>query len=124
MSWRRNQLIKFSYEKFPSLIPFQNPVKESWTSSTHNNLKIAIKNHYSIVQNDTCAYCRLPIRFAGYGEPIEHIFPKSLKIKWMFHPFNLCLSCYGCNTKKQDKDTLVDINLHPDILPYFSSRTR
>lgn len=40
---------------------------------------------------------------------IEHIVPKSLKPNWMYEPFNLCLSCKLCNTKKgHRKKTLVD----------------
>lgn len=114
MSWRKDQKINYSYEKYPlNTRANTKPVKSSW--STNKKLKEDIKNHYSIVQNDTCAYCRLPIlRFDGYGEPIEHIVPKSLKVKWMFHPLNLCLSCYGCNTKKSDQDTLINQATHID----------
>lgn len=108
MSLRRNQKIKFRYDKNPLISPVINPSDKGWTSSGNKKLKKEIKNHYSIVQNDTCAYCRLPVRYDGYGEPIEHIVPKSIMVKWMFHPENLCLSCYGCNTKKSDKDTLVN----------------
>lgn len=115
MSWNKNQKIKFSYEKHPNNIrPITNPTKKSWTASTNKNLKNNIKNHYSIIQDNKCAYCRLPVRYDGYGEPIEHIVPKSIKIKWMFHPLNLCLACYACNTKKSDKNTLIISNNHPD----------
>lgn len=115
MSWNRNQKIKYSYEKHPNNNPtLTNPTKKSWTASKHKEFKAKIKEHYSIVQDNKCAYCRMNVRFEGYGEPIEHIVPKSLKTKWMFHPLNLCLACYACNTKKSDKDTLVDINTHPD----------
>jgi uncharacterized protein (TIGR02646 family) len=114
MSLRKNQKIKHSYEKNISILPIVNPTKAGWLSSSNKKLKKDIKNHYSIVQDDICAYCRLPVRYDGYGEPIEHIVPKSIMVKWMFHPKNLCLSCYGCNTKKSDKDTLVSRLLHID----------
>lgn len=115
MSWNKNQKIKFSYERHPNNNPIiTNPTKKSWTASTNKGLKTKIKSHYSIVQDDKCAYCRMPVRYNGYGEPIEHIVPKSLKTKWMFHPLNLCLACYACNTKKSDKDTLINNTIHPN----------
>lgn len=82
--------------------------KDSWSSSRYTQIKKQIKFHYSVVQNDICPYCREEIRYGGYGEPIEHIYPKSLEPKWMFEPRNLCLSCYGCNSKKHNKITTID----------------
>lgn len=108
MSWRKDQIIKYSYDKYPGLNPIKKPRKETWTSSTGEALKKKIKYHYSIVQDNKCAFCRTPVRHEGYGEPVEHIVPKSKKLKWMFHPYNLCLSCYGCNTKKGFKNTLIN----------------
>jgi uncharacterized protein (TIGR02646 family) len=111
MSWRKNQKIKYSFEKNSTIIPEENPLStDEWKTNTE--LKDLIKTHYSIIQDDLCAYCRTYLRINGYGEPIEHIVPKSDKLKWMFHPKNLCLSCYGCNTKKGTKNTLVNISAH------------
>lgn len=108
MTWKRNQKIKYDY----GILYNQNIPKPrkstSWSNSSYNKIKIYIKKHYSIFQDNKCAYCRLPINFGGYGEPIEHIVPKSHKNFWMFHPRNLCLSCYGCNTKKSNKNILVN----------------
>lgn len=108
MSWRKNQSISHTYDQFPGNTPVKPRRKNTWDSKTRKikELKEKIRKHYSIVQNYTCAYCRVPIRFEGYGEPIEHIVPKSKKFRWMFHPFNLCISCWACNTKKQHKNTL------------------
>ena len=101
---KKNQKIKvhynFSGDRNAPLVKSLN----DWNNN--EALKKWIKFHYSIVQDDTCPYCREKIRRGGYGEPIEQIFPKSLGLNWMFKPSNLCLSCYGCNTKKQDKPTL------------------
>lgn len=106
MTWKRNQKIKYPYNlQYTGPIP--KPRKStSWSNSTYDKIKKEIKKHHSIFQDNKCAYCRLPINFGGYGEPIEHIVPKSHKVFWMFHPKNLCLSCYGCNTKKSDKEVL------------------
>ena len=108
MIWKKNQKIKFSFDKshlFKQIIPRK---LKSWELSSYKKVKNNIKYHYSIVQSDICAYCRTPIRFDGYGEHIEHIVPKSKKFRWMFHPENLCLSCFGCNKKKKDENTLVN----------------
>lgn len=106
MTWRKNSLIKFPYNhKRSHTIPKPNTTK-GW-GKLHKKLYDHIKFHLSVVQTDICAYCRMPIRFLGYGEPIEHIFPKSLNPRWMYHPKNVCLSCYGCNTKKGDQNTRI-----------------
>jgi uncharacterized protein (TIGR02646 family) len=108
MNWRKDQKIRYSFSKsslFKQTIPLS---VKAWEASAHKKLKTNIKYHYSIVQSDICAYCRTPIRFEGYGEHIEHIVPKSKKFKWMFHPENLCLACFGCNVKKKDENTLVN----------------
>ena len=87
-------------------------------------LKSKIKYHYSIVQDNKCAYCREEIRFDGYGEAIEHIIPKSKKYKFMFHPKNLCLACYGCNTKKSTKNPLIkDLSQYGDEYDDFPNKS-
>lgn len=96
-----------------------NPPKttKDWTASRFTGLKKRIKEYYSAIQEDVCPYCRLELRRGGYGEPIEHIVPKDDFTDWMFEPFNLALSCYGCNTKKNSKTTLTDITI-PLPRPY------
>lgn len=105
--WQKNHKIKADYLVVRN-IAFDRPTDHTvWSNSEYDELKKHIKFHYSVMQNDTCAYCREPIRFDGYGEPIEHIVPKNHAPGWMFEPKNLCLSCYGCNTKKSVKVTLI-----------------
>lgn len=106
MTWRKNNVIKYDYGHLgEKTIPEKVKDHNDW-KSTKEALKKYIKFHLSVVQDNTCAYCREEVNFNGYGEPIEHIVPKSLKKNWMYHPKNLCLACYGCNTIKLDKDTL------------------
>jgi uncharacterized protein (TIGR02646 family) len=85
-----------------------NPNTESkhWNLPCYTELKANIKEHYSLIQNDKCCYCKMRLRFAAYGEPIEHVVPKSDRPQWMFVPKNLALSCYTCNTKKNADNTL------------------
>jgi hypothetical protein len=82
---------------------------KDWTASKYKTLKERIKYHYTVVQDEICPYCRTDLRRGGFGEPIEHIVPKDEFPRWMFEPLNLALSCYGCNTKKNAKNTLVNI---------------
>ena len=115
MNWRKDQIIKHSFAKSGLFIRTIPRKIKSWDLSNYKKLKGNINYHYSVVQNDTCAYCRTPLRFGGYGEHIEHIIPKSKKFRWMFHPENLCLSCFGCNVKKKEENTLVnDFNFYGD----------
>jgi len=110
MAWRKSSKIKFPYNESVKGKTFTIPVltdHKKWSDTKYNSLKKHIKYHLSVVQDNICAYCREPIHFNGYGDPIEHIVAKSLKPKWMFHPKNLCLACYGCNTKKSSKETMV-----------------
>lgn len=85
-----------------------NPNNEggNWSLPCYNALKAYIKEHYSILQEDVCCYCKINLRHGGYGEPIEHIVPKKDRPQWMFLPINLALSCYPCNTKKNADNTL------------------
>ena len=77
-----------------------------WSLGCYDVLKGFIKTHYSVIQDDLCCYCKVSLRHAAYGEPIEHIVPKSDRPRWMFEPRNLALSCYPCNTKKSADNTL------------------
>lgn len=109
--WNKNQKIRADYQIIKTVVIDRPSDHKDWSESKYNKLKERIKFHYSVVQNDTCAYCREQVRFDGYGEPIEHIIPKSTASEWMFEAKNLCLSCYGCNTKKSTTNTyLKDYN--------------
>ncbi len=79
---------------------------ENWSLGCYGGLKNHVKRHYADLQEDICVYCRIDVNYGGYGEPIEHIVPKSDKPEWMFEPRNLALSCYPCNTKKKADNTL------------------
>lgn len=125
MTWGKNQKIKYPCDKHPKFVQRIPRQKNTWSASSNNKLKGTIKYHYSIVQDDKCAYCRQPLRFDGYGEPIEHIVPKAEKFKWMFHPINLCLACYGCNTKKGTQNTLVnDFSFYGDGYSDFPNNSK
>ncbi len=87
------------YAELISINPHDNG--EDWSLGCYANLKASIKEHYSILQEDVCFYCKINLRHAGYSEPTEHIVPKSDKPQWMFEPRNLALSCIPCNTKKR-----------------------
>lgn len=99
---------EYSFSNSEEQIIDENPpiVKEDWDKSTFSNIKNDIKRHLAKFQRRRCAYCRKTVNVVGKGVPTDHIVPKNLKPTWMFIPSNLCLSCWGCNSKKKDKDPL------------------
>lgn len=90
---------------------------KDWSLHCYKGMKEHIKEHYSVLQDDICFYCKINLRFGGYGEPIEHIVPKDDKPEWMFEPKNLALSCYACNTKKNAENTLSSTSITSTSYP-------
>ncbi len=83
--------------------------KDDWEKKCLNDFKGRFRRDMLPKQNYRCAYCRLELHTNEVTPEIEHIVPKNLKPNWMYEPFNLCLSCKLCNTKKgHRKKTLVD----------------
>ena len=85
--------------------PFDNN-SEDWEKTCLSGFKDRIRRYYLKKQNRRCAYCRTVIRISQASSEIEHIVPKSFNPRWMYEPFNLCLSCKICNTKKSTKSVL------------------
>lgn len=85
---------------------------EHWKDPCLDGFKKNIRTYYKKKQNECCAYCRTEIQDNQASPEIEHIIPKDLKADWMYMPFNLCLSCKLCNTKKgHTKPVLKDDSL-------------
>lgn len=83
--------------------------KGDWEKKCLDGFKGRFRRDMLPKQNYRCAYCRLELHTNEVTPEIEHIVPKNLKPNWMYEPFNLCLSCKLCNTKKgHRKKTLVD----------------
>lgn len=83
--------------------------KGDWEKNVWMGLREGLGGICFLKQNYRCAYCRLELHTNEVTPEIEHIVPKNLKPNWMYEPFNLCLSCKLCNTKKgHRKKTLVD----------------
>lgn len=83
--------------------------KDHWEKDCLKGFKRRFRKDMLPKQNYRCAYCRLKLHSNEVTPEIEHIVPKNLKPDWMYEPFNLCLSCKLCNTKKGHvKKTLVD----------------
>jgi uncharacterized protein (TIGR02646 family) len=79
--------------------------KIAYRKSKYNNP--AIKAALIAETNGKCAYCEsLPLHVT-YGD-IEHIMPKSVDPNLTFDWQNLTLACDICNTKKADKEGLID----------------
>lgn len=52
-----------------------------------------------------CCYC--PKNLTYEQATIDHVFPKSKGGKREID--NICIACPDCNTKKGDKETIIDI---------------
>lgn len=82
---------------------------EHWKKDCLDDFKKRFRKYMLRKQHYRCAYCRLEIHDNEANAEIEHIVPKNLKPDWMYEPFNLCLSCKLCNTKKgHTKKILID----------------
>lgn len=73
---------------------------DHWAKSCLDGFKKRLKDYLKKKQNECCAYCRMELHDNEASPEIEHIVPKDSKADWMYMPFNLCLSCKLCNTKK------------------------
>lgn len=94
--------------------------KDHWEKNCLKDFKRRFRRDMLPKQNYRCAYCRLELHPNEVTPEIEHIVPKNLKPDWMYEPFNLCISCKLCNTKKGHvKKTLVDESV--DVLPRDSA---
>lgn len=85
-----------------------NPVvsKEDWSKNDFTSLKRYVRFTHYQTQKRRCVYCRRKLNPLGVNEHIDHIVARSLKTGWMFKPRNLVLSCYQCNTQKQDASAI------------------
>lgn len=85
------------------------PLGDHWFNPCLSQFKKRIRKYVLKQQNGLCAYCRLELHENEATPEIEHIVPKNLKPKWMYEPYNLCVSCKMCNTKKgYTKQVLMD----------------
>lgn len=80
-----------------------------WSNDEFTDIKATIKNHYKVVQNYTCPYCKVVNpNTHGMVWDIEHIIAKDTKPIFMLEPRNLCVACKDCNGAKSNKDVLVN----------------
>lgn len=92
---------------------------DDWEKTCLSEYKLRAREYYRKKQNRRCAYCRTIVRTSQASPEIEHIVPKSDKPDWMYEPFNQCVSCKMCNTKKSTRNVLSNKNV--TILPRKSA---
>jgi uncharacterized protein (TIGR02646 family) len=66
-----------------------------------------IKSELLLETQEKCAYCESKLTHVTYGD-IEHITPKSARPELSFEWLNLTVACDVCNTKKSNKEGLID----------------
>ncbi|MBL5863511.1 HNH endonuclease [Serratia fonticola] len=89
---------------------------KEWDSIEVETLKPKIKAYKEEIQDSKCCYCdRSSLGEARMVLDIEHIIPKSKKIKHMFTLKNLAMSCRRCNFKKKDRVEFLSCSV--DELP-------
>ena len=80
---------------------------KDWENDCLDDFKERVREDYYEKQHMRCAYCRIELHPEQYTPEIDHIIPKSSKPEWMYEPFNLCVTCKACNTKKGRKNVLA-----------------
>jgi hypothetical protein len=81
-----------------------------WGNEELMPLRCKIRDYYRAEQRGVCAYCKKDTsRVSPANAHVEHIAPKSLHLKFIFEPKNLCVICADCNTIKNDQEVLEEI---------------
>lgn len=76
-----------------------------WGCDELLEVRAHIRQHYRTEQRGVCAYCKNLISFQSASNAhVEHIAPKSLYLKFMFEPKNLCVVCADCNEIKRGQE--------------------
>ncbi|MBO2583261.1 HNH endonuclease [Shewanella algae] len=101
--------IKAKIDAYNSLEPMEKK-GSYWDKTDDSELTIAkkhIKDHYILIQDYTCPYCRQRNEVDHNAVwDTEHIIPKDQYPQFMFSPLNLCVACKDCNQSKTNKNVL------------------
>lgn len=84
----------------------------SWDKIQTNRMKeikLKMYNQLSHSQRHNCIYCGLP--FVQNRGDREHILPKEIYLKLMFHPYNIVLACIRCNRNVKGSHDWLKHNL-------------
>lgn len=82
--------------------------KDDWGDSFSKDFIKEAKTFYARRQNIKCGYCRKSINIDGSGNAVDHITARIRKPHWMFVLHNLVVVCDNCNSKKTDKNVLIN----------------
>lgn len=91
-----------------------------WTkrNKVYKDFKVNLKQSHYFGQIRRCAYCRAKLRTDAYWEDLDHVVSQNEKVKWMFIPKNLIVTCEPCNRLKNANSTLT--NPATNVFPNFS----
>lgn len=93
-----------------------------WSHADLEPLRSYVRAHYRKQQRGICAFCREPVSlYSAENCQVEHIAPKSLHLRFMFEPKNLCVICADCNFIKRNQEVTVEV---PDTVAKSRGRQR
>lgn len=106
--WKIQVPFEFTEEENNFLLA--NPLTDNtkWKDNIYKPIKDRIRQYYLILQNCTCAYCRLPLNPGTDSIEIEHIVDKNRRADFTFTSLNLVVSCHNCNFTKSTKRVLYN----------------
>ncbi len=93
---------------------------QNWSDDDLLSVRKEIRDFYRKEQKGICSYCKEVVSLTSTNNcHIEHIAPKSLHLKFIFTPKNLCVVCADCNEIKRNQETIGEI---PETLHKASAR--
>lgn len=119
-----NSAIKYSTttEKCIELKIKSNFNHQNWSDDDLLLVRKEIRDFYRKEQKGICSYCKHVVSVTSASNcHIEHIAPKSLHLKFMFNPKNLCVVCADCNEIKRSQETIGTI---PETMNKAQVRTQ
>lgn len=95
---------------------------QNWSDDDLLPVRKEIRDFYRNEQKGICSYCKQVVSITSASNcHIEHIVPKSLHLKFIFTPKNLCVVCADCNEIKKNQETFGEI---PETMNKADERTQ
>lgn len=80
-----------------------------WDKTQFKSLKQNLRLFLRYQQGNFCCYCKKELGYDIGETHIEHIVSRNEYADYGFEPYNLAISCPGCNEKKGDKPVCINV---------------